>query len=46
MTELELFVVFFSFEKFLFYFLGTKVIGHIYNSALRYLMANYDSNPR
>ena len=46
MTQQELLAVFFAFEKFHSYFLGTRVIVHTYHSALRYLMAKKDAKPR
>ena len=45
-TEQELLVVVFAFEKFHSYFLGTRVIVHTYHSTLRYLMAKKDVKPR
>lgn len=41
-TEEELLIVVFAFEKFLSYLLGTKVIVHIDNVALQYLMIKKD----
>lgn len=38
-TEQELFVMVYAFEKFHAYFLGTKVVVHTDHAALRYLMA-------
>ena len=46
MTEQELLVVVFAFKKFRSYLLGTRVIVHTNNSALRYLMANKDGKQR
>ena len=43
MTEQDLIAVVFDFEKFRFYFLGTRVIVHTDHSALRYLMAKKDA---
>ena len=45
-TEQELLVVVFAFEKFLFYLLGTRVIVHTNHSVLRYLMTKKDVKPR
>lgn len=39
----ELLVVVYGFEKFRAYFLGTKVIVHIDQARLRYLMAKKDA---
>ena len=44
--EQELLVVVFAFEKFLSYYLGTKVILHSDHSALRYLISNKDAKLR
>ena len=45
-TEQELPVVVFAFEKFRSYLLGTRVIVHTDHSTLRYLMAKKDAIPR
>ena len=45
-NEQELLAVLFALKKFHSYFLGRKVIVHIDYSALRYLMAKKDANPR
>ena len=45
-TEQELFVVVFAFEKFRSYLLGKRVIVHIDHSSLRYLMAKKYAKPR
>ncbi|XP_049345456.1 uncharacterized protein LOC125809973 [Solanum verrucosum] len=45
-TEQELLVVVYAFEKFRAYLLGTKVIVHTDHAALRYLMAKKDAKPR
>ena len=45
MTEQEFLAMVFAFKKFCFYLLGTRVIVHTDNSALRYLMAKKDANP-
>ena len=45
-TEQELPVVVFAFEKFRSYLLVTRVIVHTDNSTLRYLMAKKDAKPR
>ncbi|XP_049357043.1 uncharacterized protein LOC125821700 [Solanum verrucosum] len=45
-TEQELLVVVYAFEKFRAYLLGTKVIIHTDHAALRYLMAKKDAKPR
>ena len=44
-TEQELLAVVFAFKKFRSYFLGTRVIVHTNNSALRYFMAKKDAKP-
>ena len=46
MTEQEILAVVFSFDKFHFYLLGTRVIVHTDHSTLRYLMAKKDAKPR
>ena len=46
MTEYELLAVFFAFEKFLSYLVGTRDIVHTDHSALRYLIAKNDAKPR
>ncbi|XP_015163290.1 uncharacterized protein [Solanum tuberosum] len=45
-TEQELLVVVYAFEKFWAYLLGTKEIVHTDHAALRYLMAKKDAKPR
>ena len=45
-TEQELLPVVFAFEKFLSYFLGTRVIVHTDHSELRYFMAKKDAKSR
>ncbi|XP_049414688.1 uncharacterized protein LOC125877439 [Solanum stenotomum] len=45
-TEQELLPVVYAFAKFRAYFLGTKVIVHIYHAALRYSMGKKDAKPR
>ena len=44
--EQDILAVVFSLEKFLSYFLGTRVIVHTYHSALRYFMEKKDAKPR
>ena len=44
--EQELLAVVFTFEKFLSYYLCTKVILHSDHSALRYLISNKDAKLR
>ena len=46
MTKQELLAVVFSFEKFRFSLLGTKVIVHTNHSSLRYLMEKKYVKPR
>ena len=46
MTDQELLVVVFAFEKFCSHLVGTRVIVHTDHSSLRYLMENKDANPR
>ncbi|XP_049374800.1 uncharacterized protein LOC125839860 [Solanum verrucosum] len=45
-TEQELLVVVYAFEKFQAYLLGSKVIFHTDHGALRYLIAKKDEKPR
>ena len=45
-TEQELLVVVFTFEKFHSYLIGTKVIVHTDHAALPYLMSKKDAKPR
>ncbi|XP_049347813.1 uncharacterized protein LOC125812353 [Solanum verrucosum] len=45
-TEQELLVVIYVFEKFQAYFLGIEVVVHTDHIALRYLMAKKDAKPR
>ncbi|XP_049372514.1 uncharacterized protein LOC125837433 [Solanum verrucosum] len=45
-TEQELLVVMYAFEKFRAYLMGTRVIVHTDHATLRYLMANKDAKPR
>ncbi|XP_015163880.1 uncharacterized protein [Solanum tuberosum] len=45
-TEQELLVVVYAFEKFRAYLLGTKVIVHTHHAAFRYLMAKKNVKPR
>lgn len=45
-TKQVLHFIFFAFEKFISYSLGTKFNVHIYHSALRYLMYKNNSKPR
>jgi hypothetical protein len=45
-TETELFAIVFAFDKFLSYLLLSKVIVYIDYSAMKYLLAKYDSKPR
>ncbi|XP_015163901.1 uncharacterized protein [Solanum tuberosum] len=45
-TEQELLVVVYAFEKFRDYLMGTRVIVHTDHAALRYLMAKKDTKPR
>jgi len=45
-TEQELLVVVYAFEKFRAYLLGTKVIVHTDHATLRYLMEKKDPKPR
>lgn len=44
-TEEELLVVMYAFEKFRVYLLGTKVVVHTNHSSLQYLMAKKDAKP-
>ena len=44
-TEQEILEVFFAFEKFRSYLLGTRVVVHTDHSALRYLMEKKDVKP-
>ena len=46
MTKQEFLAVFFAFEKFRSYLLGTRVIVHIDHSKLRHLMEMKDEKPR
>ncbi|WMV50764.1 hypothetical protein MTR67_044149 [Solanum verrucosum] len=46
LTEQELLVVVYAFEKFIAYLLGTKVVVHTYHDAIRYFMFKKDVNPR
>lgn len=46
MTEQELLIVLYAFDKFWDYLLGTKVIIHIDHATLRYLMAKKGAKPR
>lgn len=46
MTEKEVLIVVFAFEKFLSYLLGTKVIVHTNHEAFWYLMTKKDTKPR
>ena len=45
-TEKELFVVVFAFDKFRPYLLGTKVIVHTDHSSIKYLVAKKDAKTR
>ena len=45
-TAQELLAVFFAFEKFFSYFIGTRVILHTDHSALRYLIVKKGDKPR
>ncbi|KAK9042736.1 hypothetical protein V6N11_017799 [Hibiscus sabdariffa] len=45
-TEKELLAVVFAFEKFMSYFIGTKVIVHTDHSAIKYLVTKKDAKPR
>ncbi|XP_075088359.1 uncharacterized protein LOC142170361 [Nicotiana tabacum] len=44
--EQELLAIFYAFEKFRAYLLGSKVIVYTHHAALRYLMAKNDAKPR
>ena len=45
-TEKELFAIAFAFDKFRSYLIGNKVIVHIDDLAIKYLMAKNDAKPR
>ena len=45
-TEKEMLVVFFSFNKFWSYLLGSKVVVYTDHAALKYLLNKKDSKPR